>query len=119
MLPAGVTPVKIKKKDLEGKAAFDQSHEAAWNQGMMELQELRKVAEEGKTARFNEIIGTHRTDQKRIGKLTTRLAVSLSHCPSCHVGQLNAVSLTGQGDKIAREDLGSTSVDPGLIQEVH
>lgn len=118
LLPAGITPQKIKKKDAEGQARFKQEHEAAWEKGMMNLEELRRAATEGKTSRFNEILETYRSNQKEIAKLTTRISVSLSSCPSCHTGMLNATQLSGHGDKIVREDLGSSEVNPGLAREV-
>lgn len=118
LLPAGVKPQKIKKKDTEGQASFQQEHDAAWERGMAELEELRRAATEGKTSRFNEILEAHQPNQKEIGKLTTRITVSLSACPSCHAGQLNATQLSGQGDKIVREDLGASEVNPGLAREV-
>jgi hypothetical protein len=118
LLPAGINPQKIKKKDTEGQARFQQEHEAAWEKGMAELEELRSAATEGKTSKFNEILEAHQLNQKEIGKLTTRISVSLSSCPSCHAGQLNAAQLSGQGDKIVRENLGATEVNPGLAREV-
>jgi hypothetical protein len=118
LLPAGIIPQKIKKKDMEGQAGFKQEHEAAWEKGMLALEELRRAATEGKTSRFNEILKAYQHNQKEIGKLTTRIAVSLSSCPSCHAGLLNAAQLSGQGDKIVREDLGSSEVNPGLAREV-
>jgi hypothetical protein len=118
LLPAGITPQKIKKKDAEGRARFKQDHEAAWEKGMLSLEELRRAATEGKTSRFNEILEAHQLNQKEIGKLTTRISVSLSACPSCHAGLLTAVQLNGQGDKIVRENLGSSEVNPGLAREV-
>ena len=118
LLPAGIKPQKIKKKDAEGQARFKEEHEAAWEKGMLSLEELRRAATEGKTSRFNEILEAHQLNQKEIGKLTTRISVSLSACPSCHAGQLNAVQLSGQGDKIVREDQGATEVNPGLAREV-
>jgi hypothetical protein len=118
LLPAGVKPQKIKKKDTEGQARFQEEHDAAWEQGMMSLEDLRRAGTEGKTSKFNEILEAHQLNQKEIGKLTTRISVSLSSCPSCHAGQLNAAQLSGQGDNIVREDLGSTEVNPGLAREV-
>ncbi len=118
LLPAGIRPQKIKKKDAEAQALFQQEHEAAWEKGMQNLEELRRAAAEGKTSQFNEILEAHQQNQKEIGKLTTRIAVSLSSCPSCHVGMLNAAQLSGQGDKIVRQDLGSSEVNPGLAREV-
>ncbi len=118
LLPAGVPPKKIKKKDLDGKAEFDKAHESAWNQGMLSLEEMRKAGQEGKFERFNQILDEQRAAQKDIAKLTTRIAVSLSYCPSCHNSQLNAVSLSGQGNKIARQELGISKVDPGLSREL-
>lgn len=118
LLPAGIKPEKIKKKDVEGQARFQEEHEAAWEAGMATLEELRRAGSEGKTSRFNEILEAHQLNQKDIGKLTTRIAVSLSSCPSCHAGLLNAVQLSGQGDKIVREDLGNSEVNPGLAREV-
>lgn len=118
LLPAGVKPQKIKKKDAEGQARFQEEHDAAWEQGMMSLEELRRAGTDGKTSKFNEILEAHQLNQKEIGKLTNRISVSLSSCPSCHAGQLNASQLSGQGDKIVREDLGSTEVNPGLAREV-
>ncbi len=117
LLPAGAPPKKIKKKDLDAKAEFDKAQESAWSQGMLSLEELRKYAQEGKLEPFKRILDEHRAAQKEVAKLTTRISVSLSFCPSCYNSHLSAATLSGQGNKIARQELGSSEVNPGLSRE--
>ncbi|MBW1808421.1 MAG: hypothetical protein JRJ87_09530 [Deltaproteobacteria bacterium] len=118
LLPAGIVPKKIKKKDFDGRADYERDSESAFVEGIQIFENLKAAAAEGQTSKFNDIISTYAPDKKTIAKLNTRITVILSNCPACYVGLLRAASLTGQGDKISRQDLGSSKVDPGLAREV-
>jgi len=118
LIPAGVTPKKIKKKDTQGQAEFNRAAEEAWNQGQEVLERLKQAGSEGRTTDFMGILEEHRSSQKEYGKLATRISLSLSECPSCHAGLLNAVSVSGKGNKLVQQALGSSPLDPGLNREI-
>ncbi len=118
LIPAGVAVKKIKKKDTEGQAAYQQAQETALAEGLAALEKLRAHAEVGKTTSFTEILDAYQSEQKAIGKQSTRIALSLSHCPICHSGQLDAASLSGKGNQISRQELGTSPINPGLSREL-
>lgn len=118
LLPAGVLPKKIKKKDLNGRSEFDEANQNAWNKGMLMLEDIRKAAQEGRHEPIKSILDEQRGAQKEISKLTTRISISLSYCPSCYASKMNAATLSGQGNKIVRKKLGASEVQPGLSREL-
>ncbi len=118
VIPAGIKPQKIKKKNMEALEEFNKQDQEKWQGGLKILEDIRKSATSGKTSQFKELIERNHGNNKEKNKLTHRIAVSLSSCPSCHTAHLNAQSLSGQGDRIVRENLGDSPVNPGLSREI-
>ncbi|MBN2495656.1 MAG: hypothetical protein JXR96_13770 [Deltaproteobacteria bacterium] len=113
-IPASVPAEKIKKKDLEAQTSHQQVQDEAWQAGHQALEALRQSAEAGRASELQRIVDEHAAHAKEVAKLPIRLTVDLSVCPSCGSGILRAASLTGHGDQIRREDLGTWPVSAGL-----
>jgi hypothetical protein len=118
LLPAGAAPRKLKKKDLEGQAAYAQETEQAYNEGMLALEHLQQHAESGRSTEFMKILDQHQPQQKVYGKLASRISVHLDACPACHQGLLRATQITGQGNQIRSQALGQSPVTPALVQDL-
>lgn len=100
ILPAGIKPRKIKKKDKEGQAAYEKEIQDALDTGGKLVEKLREMYSEGDSAGVREVIAEHKANQKEIGKQTTRTQVSIHRCPRCNGGTLKFDLVSGQGDKV-------------------
>ncbi len=118
LLPAGAEVKKIKRKDTEGRAAYEKENEEAFEAGMSLLEQLRQHGEAGRADEFAKIIEDHSSHSKAINKLTTRVAVSLDACRICHQGLMRVFQVSGQGNNIQRTNLGHSPVTPGLLHDL-
>jgi len=116
LLPAGVVPRKIKKRDAEALAAHEQEQERAWEAGQDLLRALAGKAGEGDADGFRALLAPHEGNKKAYSKLSARIALSIDHCPGCCNGLLNAAVLRGQGNKIQRTALGPTPLAPEFVR---
>ncbi len=118
LLPAGIPPRKIGKRDTEGQAAYQQECETALSAGLALLDQVREMAKEGRISEVRRVIDEHHPHQKEYGAQTCRIRWEISRCPLCHAGFLSAKAVTGQGNEENAHDLGSSPASPSLEYEV-
>jgi len=118
LIPNGVQPKRIKKKNVEEQAAYDANIEKAEKQGKEILSQLQSLAENGQTDEFNKLIKLLNEQKKTTGKLTSRISVALSFCNHCHNGFLQPSMLTGQSDKIVVAPLDQIKLENEFVRKI-
>lgn len=116
LVPAGVEPRKVGKKDVAGQEAFAAEAEAAWNGGIDVLEGLCDAAMAGDADRFHALMSPYAGDQKAIDKLTARIRVMAEVCPQCHQGAVVSESLVGQGENLQTTAMTRTPIGPQLAR---
>jgi len=115
LLPAGVAPRKIKKKDTAGAAALDQDRKEAMDRGGALLQELVTAVQRGDGAATARLLEPHAKVQGSYAKLEGRLSLTLSTCQGCGNGFLEAGLVQGQGQQIRNTPFGRWDVLPAFV----
>jgi hypothetical protein len=114
LLPAGVAPKKIRKRDAEARKEYEASDERAREQGLAALQQLFAEVAQGNAEGGKALLAEHEGNQKAIGKLTGRISLDAYWCRRCDGGFLRATLLAGQGDKVATSHLGDSARMPDV-----
>ena len=117
MLPAGVKPRKVKKKDVEGLATYQQELDDAVNGGLQLVEETAEMAKTGNSKEFTDLLGQMKESRKEINKQTSRINVIMIYCPKCHDGELKYQMVTGQGEEMVTRDISTHEVDPTFVRE--
>jgi len=118
LLPAGIKPRKVKKKDAEGQAALQQDADEALQGGLQLMEESAEMATDGQTNDFRGLLNEFKSDQKEIGKHISRINVSLQFCPDCQTGLLVYSLVSGQGEDTATELLAAYDVGHAFVSSV-
>ena len=117
LLPAGVLPRKVKKKDVEGQAAYEREREEAAKQGQALLDEMAEHATSGRAAELTRLVETHAQQKKEYGKLERRIGLRLYHCRGCRTGILDAQLSEGHGNQIRVTPISRWNVAPGFVTD--
>ncbi len=118
VLPCGVAPRKIKKSDLQGQLNYEQEQKEAGAKGQALLDGVAGCAREGRVSELRGILDAHVGRKKEYGKLSQRISVSLTSCGRCGTGFLSTAVLTGQGDKVQRQEVGRYAVAASFVKEI-
>jgi hypothetical protein len=118
LLPAGVVPRKVKKKDTEGMAQYEQEIEAALNEGQEMVASMLKAAEENKPEDFASVLAEHKEKKKEIDKLTSRIQVQLQHCRQCRGGKAVFKMHTGHGENVNTVEISQVDLQPSFIHSL-
>jgi hypothetical protein len=116
-LPAGVLPRKVKKKDIEGQAAYARDREQTWKAGREQLEAISQQAVAGRAADFEQLMEPHAANKKACQKLERRIHLRLFTCPECRTGFLDAQTVEGQGKQIRMTPLGRWDVARGFVTD--
>ena len=117
LLPAGVVPRKLKKRDDSGRAAYEAERAEAWARGQALVAELAGCVAAGRAADAGRLIEDHASRQKEYAKLERRIELTFATCPSCRTGHLAAVVLEGKGDKVRKTPLARYDVAAGFTTD--
>jgi len=110
--PAGVPVRKIRKKDLQGAAAYETEQATAWAQGETVMRTILAAgARADAAAMADELKGRPKLRTNAAQKLSARIAVYLVHCPRCGEGTLKAAKITGKAKKIVRAEIAVQPID--------
>jgi hypothetical protein len=116
VIPAGIKPKKVSKKDAAALEARDAASRGAWDRGQAALATLYAAGSAGDPAAFRLAVdaagppaGTRKTE-----KLSARVHVRVVHCPRCAAGELRAQVATGQGSNLKLEPLSAHVLERGL-----
>ena len=118
LLPASTPNRKIKRKDTDAIEAWQAENEVAHQAGMDLLDNIWQAVDKRQIGVINDIVSEHKPHAKETGKLLGRIALSISTCPSCAKGHLFAASLTGHGNDIHRQELGSVDLSSDLTRQL-
>jgi hypothetical protein len=118
LLPAGIPPRKISKKDSEAQQAYEEEQRAALESGQKLLEQLLDGIRENDPRRCGELLREQADRKKEIGRQTARFAVSLQHCRHCQAGRVAVKLLVGQGEEQSVTELGQTEVDADFAQSL-
>ena len=98
LLPGGIKPRKVKKKDAEGQAQLQEDLQTAIDGGIQLVNETAEAGEQSNVSAFQDIMNPLKEDKKAIGKMTTRVQVELHYCPDCNKGDFVYTMLSGFGE---------------------
>jgi hypothetical protein len=118
LLPAGIAPRKIKKKDTEGQQAYEEELQHALESGQQRMETLLESVNEKDASRFVDLLSEHTDYKKAIGKQTSRLAVTLEHCKHCQAGRVVLKLQTGFGENQTVTELARVDVQAGFTRDV-
>lgn len=118
LLPAGVLPRKIKKKDVEGQQLYDLEQAHALQAGQELLSDLVSKVETSDAAGFAQIINEQAAIKKETGKLISRIQVRLQRCSRCRGGRLEIKLIVGFGEEMETNDLDLLEVTPEFLRDV-
>lgn len=118
LLPAGILPRKIKKKDTEGQKEYEQEQKQTLEQGQELANQLIGTIKSNKAQDFVKLLNAHAENKKEVEKQTSRLKVSLEDCRRCQAGKLAIKLLTGQGDTVSSTDFAEADLDADFIRDI-
>ena len=118
LLPAGPMPRKFKKKDTAGQLQYAAEVNAQAEVAEKLLDEAVGYVRDSNSQAFRDLVDQHNANRKENAKLTTRIDLELSHCPSCSAGHLKAKSLTGQGEQLNTQELCTVEVRPAFVKDL-
>jgi hypothetical protein len=116
LVPAGVLPRKIKKKDLEAQAAYDAEIAKADEVADQAMARLTELAAAGNADEFFAIVSQIDATKKETAKLTRRILLQLAFCARCFAGHLQRTSITGQGKEIKSVAMDSIELTPEFVK---
>jgi hypothetical protein len=118
LVPAGVLPKKIGKKDTAAQEAYQKEVEAAFQLGQKAVELLVAAANQGDAAAFLRLLAECGGKKRDVDKLTTRLKLTLDRCPRCYSGTLVVTLVSGFGEKMTSETLVQGEVPAAFVQEI-
>jgi hypothetical protein len=116
LLPAGLEPKRVSKKDAGALAAREAQAKEAFARGQAALERLFDAGRMGDAAAFGVAVTEEapRVRNRATGKLAARIQVKVVHCPRCHAGELRAAVMTGQGKQLKVTPLAAQALEPGV-----
>ncbi len=116
LLPAGLEPKRVSKKDAAALAAREAQAKEALARGQAALERLFDAGRTGDAAAFGVALAEEapRARRRATGKLAARIQVKLVSCPRCAAGELRASVLTGQGKQLKETPLAAQGLEPGV-----
>lgn len=116
LLPAGLEPKRISKKDAGALAAREAQAKEAFARGQAALERLFDAGRKGDAAAFGVTLAEEapRARKRATGKLAARIQVKLVHCPRCAAGEVRASVLTGQGKQLKVTPLAAQGLERGV-----
>lgn len=118
LLPVGIAPRKIKKKDTDGQRDYEEELQRAMESGQQRMEKLLESVNEKDAGRFADLLSEHADNKKVIGKQTSRLAVTLEHCKHCRAGRVVLKLLTGFGENQTVTELARVDVEAEFTRDV-
>jgi hypothetical protein len=118
LLPAGVVPKKIKKKETEAQQAYEQEIGEALQRGHDLVKQMTEMISSGQADAFAGVLGEHAPNKKQIGNLTSRITVKLHYCRRCGSGNVIFQLASGQGENIAISEIGKCEADSAFLQNL-
>lgn len=116
VVPAGVKPRRVSKKDAAGQAAYEAETREAFARGEAAVAKLLAAAQAGNPAAFAAAVaeGGPMSGRRAAEKLTARLHVRVVHCRRCAAGELRVALATGQGQNLKTQPLQAETLMRGV-----
>lgn len=114
LLPAAIPSRIALRKDAETKQAEKEEAARALEAGLAQANSLLEAAGNQDATAIREILEKHKDDIKKIKKLERRIDIALSSCSSCHEGLIACKLMSGRGNRVAIEEIGSQRVTASL-----
>jgi hypothetical protein len=118
LLPAGVVPKKIKKKDTEAQQAYEQEIGEALERGRDLVGQMTEMVNSGNADAFAGVLGEHVPNKKQIGTMTSRIVVKLHYCRRCGSGNVIFQLTSGQGQNISTTEIGKYEADSTFLRNL-
>ena len=118
LIPASVPAKKVKKSDLDGKAAYDAQQQQAFAEGKQTVEAIQQLAVANSTGDFQKKIEELQPGKKAAAKLPGRFTMHLIHCKGCYAGRLLTKLLTGQGKQIKQTEVANADLHPEFVRSV-
>lgn len=107
LLPAGIEPRPISKKDKAALEAAEAEAAAAQAQALKIVHDLAQMAAEGRTEDIVGVMSEHAPHRRDYERLSHRVHLDLHACRHCGNGVLAAKMAAGKGEKTAFTPIGS------------
>lgn len=114
LLPGGIEPRKIKKKETEAQAQYETEIRDAMQAGAGIVGQMFEQVAAGDPQGVARILDEHKPNKKEINKSTSRYSTKLEHCPRCGEGQLVVSLVAGQGENMSTEEFARCPVDANV-----
>lgn len=116
IVPAGVKPRRISKKDAAGRAAHEAEAREAYARGEAAVARMLAASQAGDAAAFAAAVaeGGPLSGKRTAEKLTARLHVRVVHCRRCAAGELRIALATGQGQNLKTEPVQAETLMRGV-----
>ena len=118
VIPAGVVPPKLKKKDHEGQNVLKASMQEAQDGGLQLVEESIELAVEENSTEFCILFKEFHKQKKVINKQSSRIKVELQYCPNCSVGTLVYSMQSEQGDQLVVSEVARSDVSTTFVRTV-
>lgn len=117
-LPAGITPRKIKKKDVDGGIAYEKEKDEAAAAGVQQTEELIAMLRDGDGAGFLEKLKDTRVSSREAQKLTSWVQFELTKCPRCSEGELQANMHVKMQEGVGVTMIAKCIVAPSVVEQL-
>lgn len=118
LVPASIKAKKVRKSNVEAKAAYDAEQQQAFDAGKQTAAAVQQLAASNSAADFRSKIEELKSGNKAAARLPGRISIRLVHCKRCHSGQLLETLLVGQGKYMKRTQLARTDLHPEFVRSV-
>lgn len=116
VVPAGVVPKRIKRKDRAAATAQEAEARTAYARGAAGVERIVAAARAGDAAAFGAAVAEvgPLSARRATEKLSTRLHVRVVQCRRCAAGALHVQQLTGQGQQLRSQLLAEHPLERGV-----
>ncbi|QDT37817.1 hypothetical protein [Stratiformator vulcanicus] len=118
VLPAGVEPRKIKKRDKEALAAYEAEQAAALAEGMKLAEKVGEAISADDPAGVAQILNEQQPQKSKNEKQLRRIHLNLQHCSVCAGGKFVAQLVEGHGKEQKVGAIAEWDLPEGFVTQI-
>ena len=118
VIPAGLIPRKISKRNTEELAAYQDSIHHTLDAGVRVVDRVRGFADSGAVEEFRQLVEQLKGQRKAASNLTGRIELTLACCPRCARSHIQPTVLPGRGRPVKRRKLDPIEVDAAFVEQL-
>ncbi len=117
-LPVGCVVRKPRETDLVGQESSLNEEKTAFEAGKKLIEDLLLAVANRQPQAVAELLHHFAPRRKEIDAHTSRVVVSLHHCPACQRGTFLLKQHSGYGDQVVITDLSQSALDPEFVRSL-